>query len=445
MMGGLLLAVILGVVLLLVMILKLKLPAFISLLISSIAVGLLAGLNGEEVINTIKTGMGSSLGFVATVVGLGALFGGILELSGGAKSIANYLLRAFGEKRSGFSLGLTGFLVAIPVFFDVAFIILIPVLYALQKNTGKSLLHYAIPLLSGLAVTHAFIPPTPGPIAVADILQANLGWVMLAGIIAGIPTMIVSGVIFGRYIGSRIQIEVPEGLMEEEVDIKLPNFYKILCIIGLPIFLIVMNTMTSEGFIPIQHEGLLDVISLLGHPFVALILANLVAWYVLGRGSGFTSAQLQEVSTKSMKPAGIIILLTGAGSVFKQVLVDTKAGAMMAESLSEIGLPVILFAFLAAALVRLIQGSATVAMITAAGLVFPFVDGVQYSGMQLASFVIAIASGASIFSHVNDSGFWLVKEYLGMTEKQTFQSWTMMTGILATVGFLFSVIIYLVF
>lgn len=445
MMGGLLLAVILGVVLLLVMILKLKLPAFISLLISSIAVGLLAGLNGEEVINTIKTGMGSSLGFVATVVGLGALFGGILELSGGAKSIANYLLRAFGEKRSGFSLGLTGFLVAIPVFFDVAFIILIPVLYALQKNTGKSLLHYAIPLLSGLAVTHAFIPPTPGPIAVADILQANLGWVMLAGIIAGIPTMIVSGVIFGRYIGSRIQIEVPEGLMEEEVDIKLPNFYKILYIIGLPIFLIVMNTMTSEGFIPIQHEGLLDVISLLGHPFVALILANLVAWYVLGRGSGFTSAQLQEVSTKSMKPAGIIILLTGAGSVFKQVLVDTKAGAMMAESLSEIGLPVILFAFLAAALVRLIQGSATVAMITAAGLVFPFVDGVQYSGMQLASFVIAIASGASIFSHVNDSGFWLVKEYLGMTEKQTFQSWTMMTGILATVGFLFSVIIYLVF
>lgn len=445
MMGGLLLAVILGVVLLLVMILKLKLPAFISLLISSIAVGLLAGLNGEEVINTIKTGMGSSLGFVATVVGLGALFGGILELSGGAKSIANYLLRAFGEKRSGFSLGLTGFLVAIPVFFDVAFIILIPVLYALQKNTGKSLLHYAIPLLSGLAVTHAFIPPTPGPIAVADILQANLGWVMLAGIIAGIPTMIVSGVIFGRYIGSRIQIEVPEGLVEEEVDIKLPNFYKILCIIGLPIFLIVMNTMTSEGFIPIQHEGLLDVISLLGHPFVALILANLVAWYVLGRGSGFTSAQLQEVSTKSMKPAGIIILLTGAGSVFKQVLVDTKAGAMMAESLSEIGLPVILFAFLAAALVRLIQGSATVAMITAAGLVFPFVDGVQYSGMQLASFVIAIASGASIFSHVNDSGFWLVKEYLGMTEKQTFQSWTMMTGILATVGFLFSVIIYLVF
>ncbi|MCL4148088.1 UNVERIFIED_CONTAM: hypothetical protein GTU68_029618 [Idotea baltica] len=427
------------------LILWLRLPAFISLLVSSIAVGLMAGLSGVEVINTIKNGMGSTLGFVATVVGLGAMFGGILELSGGAKSIAQHLLKSFGEKRSGMSLGLTGFLVAIPVFFDVAFIILIPVIYALQKNTGKSLLHFAIPLLSGLAVTHSFIPPTPGPIAVAEILGANLGWVMLAGIIAGIPTMLLSGVVFGKYIGNKINLVAPDSDTEETQILNLPNFYKILLIIALPIFLIVLNTLTSSGFIPIESVQAKDIIGLIGHPFVALIIANLIAWYVLGRGGGFTTDQLLEVSGKSLKPAGIIILLTGAGGVFKQVLVDTNAGKMMAESLVSIGMPVIIFAFLAAALVRVVQGSATVAMITAAGLVFPFVNGVDYSGMELAAIVIAIASGASIFSHVNDSGFWLVKEYLGMTEKQTFRSWTVMTGILAFSGFLFSVLIFTLF
>ena len=441
-MSSLLLAVIFGVALLLVLILWLRLPAFVSLLVSSIAVGLLAGLSGAEVIDTIKNGMGSTLGFVATVVGLGALFGGILELSGGAKSIAQHLLKTFGEKRSGTALGLTGFLVAIPVFFDVAFIILIPVIYALQKNTGKSLLHYAIPLLSGLAITHAFIPPTPGPIAVAEILGANLGWVMLAGIIAGIPTMMLSGVIFGKYIGNKIHIAAPEIEAQEEELKKLPSFSKILLIIALPIFLIVLNTLSSSGFLPIEHEQLKDIIGLIGHPFVALIIANLIAWYILGVGGGFSSEQLLEVSSKSMKPAGIIILLTGAGGVFKQVLVDTDAGKMMAEGLAEIGMPVIIFAFLAAALVRVIQGSATVAMITAAGLVFPFVDNVPYSGMELAAIVIAIASGASIFSHVNDSGFWLVKEYLGMSEKQTFRSWTVMTGILAFTGFIISALIF---
>ena len=439
------LAVLAGVILLLFMILKLKLPAFLSLLVSSIVVGLLAGLNGAEVINSIKNGMGSSLGFVATVVGLGALFGGILEISGGAKAIAQHLLKAFGENNSGMSLGFTGFLVAIPVFFDVAFIILIPVIYALQKSTGKSLLHYAIPLLSGLAVTHSFIPPTPGPIAVADIINVPLGWVMLVGIIAGIPTMIVSGIIFGRYIGNKIFIDAPEDYADAPEELELPNFYKILGIILLPILLIVLNTFTSEGFIPIESESTKDIIKLLGHPFIALIIANLIAWYALGKAGGFSSEQLLEVSSKSLKPAGVIILLTGAGSVFKQVLVDTEAGSMMATALSEIGMPVILFAFIAAVLVRVIQGSATVAMITAAGLVYPFLQGNDFSGMQLGSIVIAIASGASIFSHVNDSGFWLVKEYLGMTEKETFQSWTMMTGVLAMTGFSISLILFWIF
>ena len=438
---GVLLAVLAGVILLLLLILVLRLPAFISLLIASISVGLFAGLPAVQIIETIKQGMGSTLGFVATVVGLGALFGGVLELSGGANAIAQKLLRTFGDKHSGFSLGLTGFLVAIPVFFDVAFIILIPVIYAMQHKTGKSLLRYGIPLLSGLAITHTFIPPTPGPIAVADIIGADLGWVMLVGLLAGVPSLVVSGILFGKYIGSKIQIEAPVIVADEIASRHLPSFSLVISIILVPIFLIMFATMSKAGIIPIASGQLADYIQLIGHPFIALILANIAAWYLLGYGQGYTSKELLDISTKSFKPTGIIILLTGAGGVFKQTLVETKAGEMMATLLSDIGMPVIVFAFLAACLVRVIQGSATVSMITAAGLVAPLI-GTDYSPLELAAIVIAIASGASIFSHVNDSGFWLVKEYLGLTEMQTFRSWTMMTTLLAMVGFVSAVVVF---
>ncbi len=436
-------AVLIGVIVLLLLILKLRLPAFISLLISSILVGLLSGLSGKTIIDTIQSGMASTLGFVATVVGLGALFGGILELSGGAKVIAQKLLAKFGEKNSGFSLGLTGFLIAIPVFFDVAFIILVPVIYAMQNKTGKSLLHYAIPLLSGLAITHSFIPPTPGPIAVADIIGADLGWVMLVGFIAGIPTLILSGILFGKFIGNKIHISSPELIEQDKFSSRgLPSFSTVLAIIALPIFLIMFATLTKAGILNIKSAKVLDIIGLIGHPFIALIISNLLAWYLLGKRQGYSSKELLDISSKSFKPAGIIILLTGAGGVFKQMLVATKAGEMMATGLSELGMPVIFFAFIAAAIVRILQGSATVAMITAAGLVSPLILNSTYSPLQLAAFVIAIASGASIFSHVNDSGFWLVKEYLGLTEKQTLRSWTVMTSILALVGFSVSLCVF---
>ncbi len=433
-------AVLAGVVLLLVMIMGLKLPAFLSLLVSSIVVGLLAGLDGTEVINTVKTGMGSTLGFVATVVGLGAMFGGILELTGGAKSIAQHLLRVIGKEGASWSMGMTGFLIAIPVFFDVAFIILVPVIYALQKKTQKSLLHFAIPLLSGLAITHSFIPPTPGPIAVAEIINANLGWVMLVGFLAGLPALYISGILFGKYIGDRIHLVAP--LSDEPVnEINLPSFYKILAIIMMPIGLIILSTILSFDARE-NSSALVETFILLGHPFVALIIANIVAWYLLGRGEGYSSNELLDVCSKSFKPAGLIILLTGAGGVFKQMLVKTEAGAMMATGLADLGISVIFFAFISASLIRVVQGSATVAMITAAGLVSPLLVAGSLSDLQLAALVIAIASGASIFSHVNDSGFWLVKEYLGMTEKQTFRSWTLMTGLLAFTGFTVSLAVF---
>ena len=441
------LSVLAGIIILLILILVLRLPAFISLLVASILTGLLAGLDAATIIDTIQKGMGSTLGFVAVVVGLGAMFGAILEKSKGAEAVAQWLTKTMGIKNAPTSMLLTGFIVAIPVFFDVAFIILIPVIYALQRKTGKSLLLYGIPLLAGLAITHSFIPPTPGPVAVADIINADLGWVILVGFLAGIPTAIASGLIYGKYIAGKIHINAP-ALSSDELQndsTTLPNIGLILSIILVPIVLILFGTMMKSGLIEISNPGLRNIVTLLGHPFTALILANLIVWYALGIGRGFTSKELFRISSKSMEPAGTIILLTGAGGVFKQVLVNTGAGEIIANSFAEWGFPVIVFGFLAAAIVRILQGSATVAMITAAGLIAPILVGSSFSGGQMAALVIAIASGASILSHVNDSGFWLVKEYLGMDEKQTFQSWTMMTTVLAFTGFLSAVILFYVF
>ncbi len=442
-------AVLTGIAVLLFLILRLKIHAFIALLIGSIVAGLIAGLDARQIIETVQQGMGNTLGFVATVVGLGAMFGAILEYSGGAKAIADFMIGKFGLKRAPIAMVISGFLIAIPVFFDVAFIILVPMIYALQRKTKKSLLLYAIPLLAGLAITHAFIPPTPGPIAVAQIIGAELGWVIFIGFLVGIPTALVSGLLFGKFIANKIHIDAPQEVQEAK-EVALPNIQLTLWVIATPILLILLNTFVNSGIIDsmnggnsrfgrmlslFQTETFKNIISLIGHPFTALIIANLLAWYFFGIRRGFSKDQLFKISSKSLAPAGTIILLTGAGGVFKQVLTNTGAGELLATSLSDAGFPVLFFAFLSAAIVRIIQGSSTVAMITAAGLIAPLLVNAELSSGGLACLVIAIASGASIFSHVNDSGFWLVGQYLGITEKQTFKSWTLMTTILAITGF----------
>jgi len=433
----LLLAVFIGVAVLLVLILYVRIQAFISLLIASIVVGLIAGMEPMQIIETIQTGMGNTLGFVAVVVGLGSMFGAILEHSGGAEALGNYMLEKLGEKNASWALMITGFFVAIPVFFDVAFIILIPIIYSLQRKSGKSLLLYAIPLLAGLAITHAFIPPTPGPVAVADILKADLGWVILFGFIVGIPTAILSGPLFGKYIAKRIFVSAPAMNEKEYKDQNFPGVILVLSIIAIPINLIVLNTIISSPLVPesLLSETTRNWFRMIGHPFTALIIANLMAWYLLGIKRGFSKEKLFDITSKSMGPAGVIILLTGAGGVFKEMLVNTGTGEMIANYFASVGISILLFAFIAAALIRILQGSSTVAMITSAGITSPLLMG-NMNEIDKALLVIVIASGASILSHVNDSGFWLVSKYLGLNEKQTFKSWTLMTTILATVGFL---------
>lgn len=443
----LLAAVLIGIILLLFLILRLKIQAFLALLIVCIAVGMMAGMPATEILETMKDGMGSTLGFVATVVGLGALFGGILEQSGGAQRLASSMLKKTGEKRAPWAMMVTGFLVAIPVFFDVAFIILVPVTYALSKRTGKSLLLYAIPLLAGLAITHAFIPPTPGPIAVADILGADLGWVILFGFFAGLPAAIISGPVFARFISKKIQVN-PDVFEEKEdyEETMAPSPGLVISIIFIPILLIVINTLiTSPLFSNFDiSPTLLYIIELIGHPFTALIIANLIAWYFLGVRRGMQKDYLLKIGNKSFQAAGIIILLTGAGGAFKQILINTGAGEMIAEGLNNSAFSPLVFGFIVAALVRILQGSSTVAMITAAGITAPVLTEGLYSVQQISLIVIAIASGATILSHVNDSGFWLVGQYLGLSERQTFKSWTVMTTLIALLGLGMSLLMWMI-
>ena len=435
---------------LLILVLKLKISAFISLLITAIYVGIIAGMPLKGVIQAIQEGMAGTLGFVATVVGLGAIFGQMLESSGGAESMAHYLVKKFGKDRASWAMVITGFIVAIPVFLDVGFIILVPIIYALSRDTKRSLLYYAIPLLAGLAVTHSFIPPTPGPVAVADIINAQLGWVILMGIILGFPTAVIAGPFWGKYISKKIYLEPPFDLDKKPVEDSqnnYPPFGLIAVIISIPLFLILVNTFTglavSRELLP--KSLFTDIMEFIGHPFSALIIATLIAIYFLCIKRGMDKNKILDLSTKALGPAGIIILITGAGGVLKQVLVDSGIGNIMAESMASSPLPPILLAWLLAAVVRVTQGSATVAMITAAGIIAPVINEFGLNDPQRALVVIAIASGATLLSHVNDSGFWLVGKYLGMNEKQTLQSWTVMESIIAVCGLIFSLLASLFF
>lgn len=436
-----------GVTFLLLMVLKFKLNAFIALLITSILVGVLAGMPLNLISESIQKGMGGTLGFVATVVGLGAIFGQMLESSGGAKSLAHYLLNKFGKSKASWALMLTGFIVGIPIFLDVGLIILIPIVYALTRDTKKSILFYAIPLLAGLAVTHAMVPPTPGPMAVAEILKVDMGWVILIGLIVGIPTVFIAGPVFGGFISKRIYVPAPPELSETEAELKissqkLPAFGVIALIISTPLLLILMSTFVGVGIARgvLEKNMTTDILSFIGHPFTALIIATLLS-ILLCMKRNMSRQMILTLSTKALGPAGIIILVTGAGGVLKQILIDSGIGKILAESISESSIPIIILAWTLAALVRITQGSATVAMITAAGIISPVLSVFELNQPNTALIVIAIASGATILSHVNDSGFWIVSKYLGMNEKQTLQTWTVMETIIALCGLVFTLII----
>lgn len=412
----------------------------IAILVGAIAIGLMAGMPTADIVTAVNDGIGNTLKGIALLVGLGSMFGAILEVSGGAQTLAVTMVRWFGDKKAAWALGITGLVIAMPVFFDAGLIILIPLAFSLAKKTKRSSLFYAIPLLAGLAVGHAFIPPTPGPILVANMLGVDLGWVILVGICCGIFAMIVAGPIWGSICGNRYDIPVPEHVANQEDfdESKLPNFWTIVGIILIPLVLIILKSVSG---VVSAMAGLQPLFNFLGEPFVALLIATIAAMLILGVKHGYNMTELEKIMTKSLEPTGMILLVTACGGVLRYVLQYSGLGEVIGNAVSSMSLPLVVLAFIVAALVRICVGSATVAMTMAAGIVAAIPGIAELSPLYLACVTAAVAGGATICSHFNDSGFWLVKSLVGMDEKTTLKTWTIMETLVGTTGFIVALII----
>ncbi|WP_413801103.1 GntP family permease [Streptomyces iranensis] len=464
--AGLLTVAALGIALLLYLIIKVRLQPFVALLGVSIAVGLAAGLSVTELFGTvqksdavslIESGMGGILGHIAIIIGLGTMLGAILEVSGGAEALSARLLGIFGEKRAPLAMGLTGLIFGIPVFFDVGIFVLAPIVYAAAKRSGKSILLYAMPLLAGLSMTHAFLPPHPGPVAAAGLLHVDLGWVILMGIVVGIPSVLAAWG-YAAWIGKRIFVPVPQDMVEaaeesrEAVAVQQRasgatpaeqpvSVATVLAIIGTPLVLILCATFSSIALDPSTGRS---VIEFFGHPFVALTIALLLAYYLLGIRRGWSRKSLETVSTASLKPVGNIILVVGAGGVFGAVLKGSGVAQALADAFDSAGLPVIVLAWLISVVLRVAQGSATVAIVTTAGIVTPMLSEGDYSQAHLALVIMSISAGSIFASHVNDGGFWMVAKYFGISESDTLKSWTVLETVLSVAGFVVAALLSIV-
>ncbi|MFE1174810.1 GntP family permease [Streptomyces sp. NPDC058773] len=466
--AGLLTVAVLGIALLLVLIIKVRLQPFVALLTVSLAVGLAAGLSVTELFGTvqksdavslIETGMGGVLGHVAIIIGLGTMLGAILEVSGGAEVLSSRLRHLFGERREPLAMGLTGLIFGIPVFFDVGIFVLAPIVYAAAKRSGKSILLYCMPLLAGLSMTHAFLPPHPGPVAAAGLFTVDLGWIILMGLVCGIPAVLAAWG-YATWIGRRLFVPVPQDMVDaadeakaavtaekaaagdtsDEAPVSLGaasdekpvSLATVLTIIGTPLLLILLATFSSIALAPSPGRS---VIEFFGHPFVALTLALLLSYYLLGLRRGWSRKSLETVSTASLKPVGNIILVVGAGGVFGAVLKGSGVATALSDTFHHVGLPVIVLAYLLSLVLRVAQGSATVAIVTTAGIVVPLVEGQGMPQAHLALIIMAISAGSIFASHVNDGGFWMVSKYFGISERDTLKSWTVLESVLSVVGF----------
>ncbi|MFD7710628.1 GntP family permease [Streptomyces sp. NPDC059785] len=463
--AGLLTVAALGIALLLFLIIKVRLQPFVALLAVSIAVGLAAGLSVTELFGTvqkstavsvIESGMGGILGHVAIIIGLGTMLGAILEVSGGAEVLASRLLNLFGEQRAPLAMGLTGLIFGIPVFFDVGIFVLAPIVYAAAKRSGKSILLYCMPLLAGLSMTHAFLPPHPGPVAAAGLLHVQLGWIILMGIVCGIPAVLAAWA-FSAWIGKRIFVPVPQDMVEaaeesrravideqraagvEPTEKPVP-LATVLAIIGTPLVLILAATFSSIALDPSTGRS---VIEFFGNPFVALTIALVLAYYFLGIRRGWSRKSLEKVSTSSLKPVGNILLVVGAGGIFGAVLKASGVAQALSDTFNDVGLPVIVLSYLISVVLRVAQGSATVAIVTTAGIVAPLLAEGDHSQAFTALVIMAISAGSIFASHVNDGGFWMVAKYFGISERDTLKSWTVLESVLSVAGFAVAAVVSL--
>ncbi|HYW41239.1 MAG TPA: gluconate:H+ symporter [Bryobacteraceae bacterium] len=421
-----------AIAVLLFLILVVKLQAFLALLLSAMALGLAAGMPPDKVLKSIQAGFGDALGFIAVVVGLGAMIGRFLEHSGGGRALAAWLLSKFGKDHAAWAMLVAAFLVGLPIFFEVGFIILVPLVWNLARETRRSLLFYGLPMAAALTITHSLVPPHPAPSAASQLLGSDLGRTILYGIAVSIPMAIAAGIFYGAWVAKRMYIPVPEiasaTLAPEAADARTPPIPMVVLLLLLPVLLIFAATMANLRNLPFRGAAVF-----LGHPFTALAITVLAALYFFGIRRGVTRQAALKMASESLAPMGALLCIMGGGGAFKQVIVDSGVGEYAGRLLLSSAISPLVVVYIIAAAMRLAQGSATVAIITAAGIVAPMVKGIPGYSPELM--VLALCCGGTAFSHVNDSGFWMVNQYFGMTVPQTLKTWTAMKIVASVVGF----------
>lgn len=433
-----------AVVLLLFMIMKLKIHAFISLIIISFLTALAAGTSLDKILGVMLGGFGSTLASVALLVGVGAMIGKILEVSGGAQVLADTLIDYFGIQKAPFALGLASLIFAFPIFFDAGLIVMLPVILSVAHKLKGSVLTYALPSVGAFSVMHVFLPPHPGPVAAAATIDANVGWVLILGLIIALPTWYFSSYLFGLYSGKKMYFKAPDLFEDEKVEIKRkPKFITVLAILLTPVILIfvsaIIASMQKLGMIA-KDDAFFNALNLLGQTQIALMITLMLCIAIFYNSLG--AKNIERYCEKALPAICSVVLVTGAGGMFGGVLRASGIGDALAGTLSNLGVPVILAGFIIAALIRIAQGSATVALTTTAGLIAPIIAAnIGLSDFDKVAIVLAIACGSVVCSHFNDSGFWLVKGLFGLDEKTTLKTWTVLETLIGVIGFILILII----
>lgn len=436
----------LGITLLIFMMLKTKVHPFLAMIISASITGLVGGMPAGDVVNSITTGFGNTLGSIGIIIGFGVMMGEIFEVSGAAKKMAQIFVEKLGKGREELALAITGFLVSIPIFCDSGFVILSPLAKSISRNTKKSVISLGLSLALGLVITHTLVPPTPGPVGVAGIYGANVGTTLLLGIVCAIPMTLV-GLLYAKYIGKK-QYKVPsedgENYLTSEdlgsiaydeaaatligTEEVLPSAVMSFMPIFVPIILILMKTVTTQMGLT---GGAIEVINFLGAPVIAVGIGLIIAIYGLGKDQD--KKEITNTMEKGIKSAGVIMLVTGAGGALGMIIRDSGAGDYIAGLIANTALPAVVIPFAISSIVRLIQGSGTVAMTTAASVTAPMMATLGLSP-ELA--VLSACMGSLVFSHFNDSYFWVVNRTLGVTEvKEQLRGYSIASTIVWAVGF----------
>lgn len=429
-----------AIVALVIMIARFKINPFIALILASLGMGVAAGMPFLTVVTSFQNGVGGVLGFIAVVVALGTMLGKMLAESGAAERIAKTMIGMFGEKNVHWAIMIVAFIVGVPVFFQVGFVLLIPLVFTIARQTGTSLVKVGIPLVAGLSVVHGLVPPHPAAMLAVGTFKADVGLTIIYSLIVGLPAAAIAGPIFAQWISPQIELPPnnPMAAQLGETDrVELPSFGISMLTILLPVILMVLS---SGAELTLPKENTVRVaLNFIGNPVVSLLIALLVSFYTFGTRQGYTRDDLLKFTSDCLGPTASILLIIGAGGGFNRVLLDSGVGKAIADMATSLQISSIVLAFVVAAVIRVATGSATVAMTTAAGIVAPLAAANPTVRPELL--VLATGAGSVILSHVNDSGFWLIKEYFNMTVPQTLKTWTAMETILAVTAFAFTLLL----